>query len=104
MQRSYGPQIPLYNASSQVPHPSKVTLMISCAQRLCLQTRPRLQRQLIARMTFILMSVMAAVARMRGGEMRAGAKLKEHAMPVVARVLMSVGVALTDSPVGQLTQ
>ena len=104
MQRSYGPQIPLCKALSQVPRPSKVTLMMSCAQRLCLQTPPLLQRQMIAKMTLILMSVMAAVTRMHHIQMRAGAKLTEHAMPVVDHVLMSVGVALTDSPVGQLTQ
>jgi hypothetical protein len=104
VQRSYGPQIPLCKALSQVPHPSKVTLMISCAQRLCLQTRPRLHRRMRAKMPMILMSVMATAARMRGGAMRAGANLTEHAMPVVARVLMSVGVAWTHSPVGQLTQ
>jgi hypothetical protein len=40
------------------------------------------------------MSVLASVARMRGGAMRAFAKFTEHVMPVFARVLMSV-----DSPV-----
>ena len=57
-----------------------------------------------AKMPMILMSVGATVARMRGGAMRAGAKMTEHAMPVVARVLMSVGVAYMDSPVRQLIQ
>jgi hypothetical protein len=47
-----------------------------------------------AKMPMILMSILASVARMRGGAMRAFAKLTEHAMHVVARVLMSV-----DSPV-----
>jgi uncharacterized protein (DUF486 family) len=60
---------------------------------------------LIAKMPFTLMSVVATVARMLHRALHwSGAKMTEHAMPVVARVLMSVGVAFMDSPVRQLIQ
>ena len=50
------------------------------------------------------MSVMAAVTLILHQIKMCSVKLTEHAMPVVVRVLMRVGVAFMDSPVRQLTQ